>query len=181
MLVILKGERSSQKFYFRTCQQLAVIDRERVTTCFQEPELYHRTLTKDLNYFLFRDCLCYILNLNCLINAPKCMHWVHTLCHISSANSDLSYQIVSYFCKPILWDKPEKQHQKSWKQSYKRWLITPNYCLKHTLALVSTLCTNVLQLLPERGFQGQARKMSCLSTMKTKLTFSSLMLYNVLL
>lgn len=56
MLVILKGERSSQKFYFRTCQQLAVMDSERVTW-FQEPELYHRMLTKDLNYFLFKDSL----------------------------------------------------------------------------------------------------------------------------
>lgn len=61
MLVILKGERSSQKFYFRTCQQLAVMDSEQATTWFQEPELYHRTLTKDLNYFLFWDCL-YLLH-----------------------------------------------------------------------------------------------------------------------
>lgn len=183
MLVILKGERSPQKLYFRTCQQLAAMDSEWVATCFQEPELYHRMLTKNLNYFLFRDYLC-LLHLK--LKLPhKCskMHALSRLCHISRANSDLSYQTVSCFCKHLLWNMPEKQHQKSWKLPHKRWPITPNCCLKHsyTLVLISTLCTNVLQLLPERGFQRQARKMSCLSTMKTKLTFSSLMLHNVLL
>lgn len=57
------------------CQQLAVMDSEKITACLQEPKLYHRKLTKDLHYLLFRDqvivFISYIFNSNYLINAPK--------------------------------------------------------------------------------------------------------------
>lgn len=63
------------------CQQLAVMDSEKITACLQEPELYHQMLTKDLHYLLFRDqvivFISYIFNLNYLINAPECT--IHAL------------------------------------------------------------------------------------------------------
>lgn len=75
MLVILKEGKSSSKFYSRMCQQLAVLDSEKVTACSQKPELYHRMLTKDFHYLLFKDqviVFIYIFNSNYLINAAKC-------------------------------------------------------------------------------------------------------------
>lgn len=92
MLVILKEDKSSQNFYSGLCQQLAVTDSEKITACSQEPELYHRMLTKDLHYLLFRDqvivFISYIFNSNYLINASKCT--IHAL----------SKWIVPYFqCK----------------------------------------------------------------------------------
>lgn len=76
MLVILNKDKSSSKFYFRMCHQLAVMDREKSTACSQEPELCHRMLTNDLYYLLFGDqaigFISYIFHSNYLINALKC-------------------------------------------------------------------------------------------------------------
>lgn len=150
------------------CQQLAVTNREKITACLQEPELYHRMLTKDLHYLLFRDqviiFISYTFNSNCLINAPNVL-FPHTLsgsCLISSANSNLNDRIMSCFCEA--W----RAKLKSWKLcQYKRWPAMQDYQLKHSYALilVSMLCINILQLFSESAFRRHVRKMSCWSTM----------------
>jgi len=97
------------------CQQLAVTDSENTTACLQKRELYHRMLTKDLHYLLFRDqvivFISYIFNSNYLINAPKCtIPALSALCLISRANFDLNYRIMSCFCNCLLQDMPEVQY-----------------------------------------------------------------------
>jgi len=44
MMAISKEDKSSQKFYSRTCQTLAAVNSEKVT-CLQEPKLYHKGFT----------------------------------------------------------------------------------------------------------------------------------------
>lgn len=82
MIAILKEDKSSQKFYSRTCQSLAVMKSEKITACLQELELYHKMLIKDLHYLLFRDQVIffnsYIFNSYYFVNVPICI--IHALC-----------------------------------------------------------------------------------------------------
>lgn len=82
MIAILKEDKSSQKFYSRTCQSLAVMKSEKITECLQELELYHKMLIKDLHYLSFRDQVIffnnYIFNSYYFVSAPKrIIHVLH--------------------------------------------------------------------------------------------------------
>lgn len=81
MIAILKEDKSSQKFYSRTCQSLAVMKSEKITECLQELELYHKMLIKELHYLSFRDQVIFFnsyINSYYFVSAPNRI--IHVLC-----------------------------------------------------------------------------------------------------